>query len=125
MEYRKILLPDNLSPEATRYIKKVIDALKSNDNLNTVDEGAIFILASSYNQYIEATSRVNNEGLTVVGRGDTLVAHPCVRIAKDNKSVCLSIMQQFGLTLKARKKLDSVDTNEPDSPLSEFMKILS
>lgn len=122
MEYRKILLPDNLSAEAERYIKKVIDWLKSNDKLNAVDEGALRILVDSYDQYIKAMEHVNSVGLTVPGSRNTIVANPAVRIAKDAKSTCLSLMTEIGLTLKSRTKLTSLDTEAEDSPLSELVK---
>lgn len=122
MEYKKILLPKELSEEADRYIKKVIDWLKKTEKLNVIDEGSIYILADSYNQYIKATERVNIEGMTVAGSRNTIVAHPCVRIAKDAKATCLSIMTEMGLTLKSRSKISALDTDNEDSPLSEFMK---
>lgn len=122
MEYKKILLPDNLSEEAERYIKKVIDWLKKSEKLNTVDEGALRILVDSYDQYIKAMEHVNRVGLTVAGSRNTIVANPCVRIAKDAKSTCLSLMTELGLTIKSRSKLSSLDDDEEDSPLCEFMK---
>ena len=121
MEYKKILLPDNLSKETERYIKKVIDNLKKLDKLNAIDEGVLYLLADSHNQYIMATDRINKEGLTVNGSRNTIVAHPCVRIAKDNKAICLSIMNEMGLTLKSRSKLNVIDTETEQSPLSNFL----
>ena len=122
MEYKKILLPDNLTLQADRYIKKIIDFLKKNDKLNVIDEGAIYILADSYDQYINATERVKQEGMTVPGSRNTIVAHPAVRIAKDAKSVCLSIMTEMGLTLKSRSKISNLDQETEESPLQELMK---
>lgn len=119
-EYKKILLPDNLCKEADRYIKKVIDWLKKTDKLNVIDEGSIFILADSYNQYIKASKNVDEIGLVVPGSRNTVVANPCVRIAKDNKSVCLSIMQEMGLTLKSRNKLSGLEAETEKSPLQNF-----
>lgn len=122
MEYKKILLPDNLSSEAERYIKKVIDWLKSNDKLTAVDEGALRILADSYDQYIKAMEHVNRVGLTVAGSRNTIVANPAVRIAKDAKATCLSLMVEIGLTLKSRSKLTTLNQDTEESPLAEFMK---
>lgn len=122
MEYKKILLPDDLSPQTDRYIKKIIDFLKKSDKLNVIDEGAIYILADSYDQYIRATERVKIEGMTVPGSRNTIVCHPAVRIAKDAKSVCLSIMTEMGLTLKSRSKISNLDQDTEESPLQELMK---
>ena len=121
MEYKKILLPDNLSKETERYIKRVIDSLKKTDKLNVIDEGILYILADSHNQYIKATEKINEEGLTIEGSRNTIVVHPCVRIAKDNKSICLSIMNEMGLTIKSRTKMNVIETETEKSPLESFL----
>lgn len=120
MEYKKILLPDKLCKEAERYIKKVIDALKAADKLNVVDEGAIYILASSYHQYIKATEIVDDQGLIVPGAKNSVVPNPAIRIAKDNKTVCLNIMAQMGLTLKSRTKMNVMESADDKTPLEKF-----
>ena len=122
MEYKKILLPDNLSNETERYIKKVIDSLKKTDKLNAIDEGILYILAESHNQYIKATETVNKEGMTIPGSRNTIVVHPCVRIAKDNKATCLSIMTEMGLTIKSRSKMNVLESDTEESPLTQFLK---
>ncbi len=121
MEYKRILLPDNLSSETDRYIKKVIDSLKKSDKLNVIDEGVLYILADSHNQYIRATETINKEGMTIPGSRNSIVVHPCVRIAKDNKAVCLSIMTEMGLTIKSRSKMNVMEA-ETESPLANFLK---
>lgn len=124
MEYKKILLPDDLTIEAERFIKKVIDWLKKSDKLNTIDEGALRILTDSYDQYIRATERVREEGMTVPGSRSSLIPHPCVKIAKDSKSTCISLMTEIGLTLKSRSKISNLDQDTEESPLQELMKNL-
>ncbi len=121
-EYKKILLPDHLCPEAERYIHKVIDYLKKSDKLNAIDEGAAHLLASSYDQYIKANQLINEQGLVVPGAKNSIIPHPAVRIAKDAKSMCINIMTAMGLTLKSRTKLNAIDPDSEDSPLVEFMK---
>lgn len=121
MEYKKILLPDNLSSETERYIKKVIDSLKKSDKLNVIDEGILYILADSHNQYIRATETINKDGMTIEGSRNTIVVHPCVRIAKDNKAICLSIMNEMGLTIKSRSKMNVLDADSEKSPLESFL----
>lgn len=119
--YKKIVLPDNLSEEAENYIKKVIDYLKKNDKLSEIDAGALYILADSYNTYLKASKTIDKEGMTVEGSRGTRVVHPCVRISKDNRTLCLQIMESMGMTLKSRAKMNAND-NEEDSPLTQFLK---
>ena len=85
-----------------------------------IDEAAIYILADSYNQYLKATDNVNTVGLTVPGARNSVVANPCVRIAKDNKATCLSIMQEMGLTLKSRNKMNVLENETEKTPLQNF-----
>lgn len=122
MTYKKITLPDNLHQTALMYIKSVIDFLKKNDKLNEVDFGSLYILADSYSQYLKASERVDVEGMTVPGSRSSLIPHPCIKIAKDSKSTCITLMSDMGLTLKSRSKISALDTDNEDSPLSEFMK---
>lgn len=119
-EYRKILLPDNLSAETDRYIKKVIDSLKKAEKLNVIDEGVLYILAESHDQYIKATETIKREGMTIAGSRNTIVVHPCVRIAKDNKATILNIMTEMGLTIKSRSKMNVLESESEKSPLENF-----
>lgn len=123
--YKGVLIPDNLCDKAERYIKKAIDYLKKSDKLTSTDEAAIMILADSYNQYLRATEIVNEEGMTIPGSRGTTVVHPLVRVSKDSKAQCIAVMQELGLTLKARKNLEEkVKQNENEieekSPLENF-----
>ena len=123
MNYKKITLPDNLHPIAEKYIKAVINFLISNEKLNAVDLGSIYILADSYSQYLKASERVEAEGMTVPGSRSSLIPHPCIKIAKDAKSVCLNVMAEMGLTLKSRSKLTNMDGEDKEtSPLNDFIK---
>ena len=122
MEYKKILLPDGLCETAEKYIKTVIDYLKKNDKLNAIDVGTLHLLATSYDQYLKANELIAKDGLVVPGAKNSIIPHPAVRIAKDAKSMALNLMSQMGLTLKSRTKLNQIDPDQEDSPLTELMK---
>ncbi len=122
MIYKKVNLPDDLSDITLEYIKSVIDYLKKNDKLNTVDNGTIHLLATSYDQYLKATELVNEQGLVIPGAKNSVIPHPGIRIAKDAKSMCLNLMTAMGLTLKSRTKLNQIDPDTEDTPLTELMK---
>ncbi len=122
MIYKKVNLPDDLSDLTLEYIKSVIDYLKKNDKLNTVDNGTIHLLATSYDQYLKATELVNEQGLVIPGAKNSVIPHPGIRIAKDAKSMCLNLMTAMGLTLKSRTKLNQIDPDTEDTPLTELMK---
>ncbi len=121
MTYKKISLPDYLSEQAENYIKRVIDFLKKQDKLNEIDNGILWILADSYHQILVATDDVNKHGLTIEGSRNSRVVNPAVRISKDNRSLCLSIMEQMGMTLKSRAKMNVMDSDNEKSPLENFL----
>ena len=115
-------MPDGLCETAEKYIKTVIDYLKKNDKLNAIDVGTLHLLATSYDQYLKANELIAKDGLVVPGAKNSIIPHPAVRIAKDAKSMALNLMSQMGLTLKSRTKLNQIDPDQEDSPLTELMK---
>lgn len=118
----KITLPDNLTEEAEKYIQTVITNLKKQGKIDSVDSGAIYMLADNYNTYIIASKTLREEGLTVTSNQGNISPHPCVKISKDSQTLCLDIMKDFGLTLKSRKSLKVVESEEEESPLTQFIK---
>lgn len=119
----KVNLPPNLTKEARAYINTVISNLKKCDKLDSVDAGALYMLADSYDNYIIASKTIKEEGQTTTSVQGNVIVHPCVKIMKDNQKICLEIMQDFGLTLKSRSKLNVIEgAEEPDSALDAFIK---
>lgn len=82
MAKQRIILPQNLEVETTEYINSVLAYLKKNDKFNIIDNGALYMLADSYNTYIKASKQLAEEGLTVTSDRGNIAQHPVYGIMK-------------------------------------------
>lgn len=121
MAKKKITLPDNLSDEAKEFIDNVISTLMKQDKLESVDAGALYMLAVNYEKFLRCEEMLEREGYIIVGQRNT-TPHPAIRISKDCQNLILDIMKQFGLTLKSRTNLKVVDGGEDDTLLNTYLK---
>ena len=51
----KFVMPDNLSDETQKFIKDVVKELNARKAIQNIDLGAIRMLATSYEMYMQAT----------------------------------------------------------------------
>ena len=58
----KFVMPDNLSDETQKFIKDVVKELNARKAIQNIDLGAIRMLATSYEKYMQATDIVLKEG---------------------------------------------------------------
>lgn len=115
-------MPDTVSEETKRFMRNVIRELRDNMTLEIIDAGALNMLMTSYEMYLQATEKLLSEGGTLINfRGDQ-VPNPNQTIATKNYNQVLAIMKEYGLTVKARKNLKmNIEVTE-NSPLEEFIK---
>ena len=115
----KFVMPDNLSDETQKFIKDVVKELNAIQN---IDLGAIRMLATSYEMYMQATDILLKEGPVIEIKYEK-AANPAQNIATKNYAQVMKIMTEYGLTIKSRgniKAMKSEDKN--DSPLDQFLK---
>lgn len=121
IEYK---VPSDVCKEAKAYMKDVLEKLEDSGVLENVDVAALDMLARNYSMFINASKQLEKEGVTIENRQGNIVKHPAVTIAKDAQVQAVKIMQEFGLTAKARTKLPKLEKKEEeDSPLEQFVKI--
>lgn len=106
--------PTDIEKEAKKYIEDVLKDLDENNVLKDTDSAAITMLARNYSMFIKASKQLEKDGLTVTSDRGNITPHPCIRIAKDAQVQAVKIMQEFGLTAKARTKLPQLDKEEDD-----------
>ncbi|MCD7711405.1 MAG: phage terminase small subunit P27 family [Firmicutes bacterium] len=116
-------IPSDICKEAKDYVKDVLQRLEESGVLENVDTAALDMLARNYSMFIGASKQIEREGATITNVQGNIVKHPAVTIAKDAQVQVVKIMQEFGLTAKARTKLPKLDKKEEeDSPLETFVK---
>jgi P27 family predicted phage terminase small subunit len=106
-----------LCKEASDFIKKVIEL---NDNVGDLDVAAITMLANNYDTYIQASKQVKQEGCIYINNQGNPHPNPAVKIANEAQKLCMAILTEYGLTLKSRSKLKSIDDVD-DSPLKDLL----
>lgn len=123
MTEEQIKIPKDVCAKAKVYIKEVIDTLREKGQLQQIDSAAIYMLAQDYNTFIKAQEILRNEGLTVRSDRGNIAPHPLIKIAKDAQTQAVRLMQEFGLTTKARTKITKKDIeDDEESPLDVFIK---
>lgn len=123
MTEEQIKIPKDICAKAKVYIKEVIDTLREKGQLQQIDSAAIYMLAQDYDIFIKAQERLRNEGLTVRSDRGNIAPHPLIKIAKDAQTQAVRLMQEFGLTTKARTKITKKDIeDDEESPLDVFIK---
>lgn len=116
-------IPSDICKEAKDYMKNVLQRLEESGVLENVDTAALDMLARNYSMFIAASKQIEREGATITNVQGNIVKHPAVTIAKDAQVQAVKIMQEFGLTAKARTRLPKLDKKEEeDSPLEQFVK---
>lgn len=116
-------IPSDICKEAKDYMKDVLQRLEESGVLENVDTAALDMLARNYSMFIAASKQIEREGATITNVQGNIVKHPAVTIAKDAQVQAVKIMQEFGLTAKARTKLPKLEKKEEeDSPLEQFVK---
>ena len=116
-------IPSDICKEANYYMKDVLLRLEESGVLENVDTAALDMLARNYSMFIAASKQIEREGATITNVQGNIVKHPAVTIAKDAQVQAVKIMQEFGLTAKARTRLPKLDKKEEeDSPLEQFVK---
>lgn len=119
----EIKIPKDICNKAKDYIKEVINTLKEKGQLQKIDSAAIYMLAQDYNTFITAQEILRKEGYTVRSDRGNIAPHPLIKIAKDAQTQAVRLMQEFGLTTKARTKITKKDTgDDEESPLDVFIK---
>lgn len=118
----KFKVPADIEPEAKTYMREVLAHLEEVDLLSSVDNAALMMLARNYSMFIKANKELETTGLTVTTKkGEE--AHPLVKVARDAQVQAVKIMTEFGLTAKARTKLEkAAPPKESDSDFEVFLK---
>ena len=112
----KFVMPDNLSDETQKFIKDVVKELNARKAIQNIDLGAIRMLATSYEMYMQATDILLKEGPVIEIKYEK-AANPAQNIATKNYAQVMKIMTEYGLTIKSRgniKAMKSEDKNDAD-----------
>lgn len=118
----KFKMPIGLSEETEDFMKDVVKELNKRKAIQTIDLGALRMLATSYEMYLQATQIMLQEGPIVMIKYEK-AANPAQNIATKNYAQVMKIMTEYGLTVKSRSTISSMKTSDTESsPLDAFLK---
>lgn len=113
--------PEGIHPKAKKYLKEVVKVLNARSALDSIDVGALDLLATSYSMYMKASEELMHQDLTVK-TSQGVGKNPLIGIAKDALNQSVLIMKEFGLTVKSRSNLKPAQAEEEESALERFVK---
>ena len=116
IEYK---MATGLTRRTREFMTSVLDRVQG---LESIDYGALTMLEYNYEQFIRQSDILKDEDLVITNRQGNLVSNPRVKIVKDAQIQCLSILKEFGLTLKSRTSVKAKTKETEESPLEEFIK---
>lgn len=116
MEYK---LSTGLTRRTRDFMTSVIESV---EGIEDIDNGALSMLEYNYELFIRKSDILKDEDLVIRNAQTNLVANPRVKIIKDAQMQCLSILKEFGLTLKSRTTVKTKTRDSEDSPLESFIK---
>ncbi len=116
-------IPSDINKEAKEYMFFVLNKLNESGVLEDVDTASLYMLASNYSTFINASKQVEKDGMMIENNKGNLIAHPMIKVAKDAQTMAMKVMAEFGLTAKARTKLPKMDKQEEElNPFEMFIK---
>lgn len=118
----KFKMPEKLSEETQDFMRDVVKELNKRKAIQAIDLGALRMLATSYEMYLQATEIMLSDGPVVMIKYEK-AANPAQNIATKNYAQVMKIMTEYGLTVKSRSTISTMKTADTDSsPLDSFIK---
>lgn len=118
----KFIMPEHLSSETQKFMKDVVKELNARKAIQNIDIGALRMLATSYEMYLQATKLLLEEGPVIMIKYEK-AANPAQNIATKNYAQVMKIMTEYGLTIKSRGTIKAMKSdNDEESPLEEFIR---
>lgn len=117
----KFNMPQGLSEETQKFMKDVVKELNARKAISNIDLGALRMLATSYEMYLQSSSLLLAQGPVVIVKGDQAM-NPAQNAATKSYSQVMKIMTEYGLTIKSRGNIKAMaDEKEDNSPLDAFI----
>ncbi|MDR1883002.1 MAG: P27 family phage terminase small subunit [Prevotella sp.] len=117
----KFIIPKGLSDETEKFMNDVISELNERGVIEDIDLGAMRMLATSYEMYKRATELLLRDGPVVVVNFARVV-NPAQASATKNYAQVIKIMTEYGLTIKSRAHISSMNVEKSDTPLDNYFK---
>ena len=108
--------PEWLSEDAKKIWKRTTAQLKSMGILYEADIDIIVAYCNAVVNYQKASLIVDQSGVLIKGRRDSVVTNPAVRVQRDAATLIRMLASELGLTPSARSRI-SLESNDADDIL--------
>jgi P27 family predicted phage terminase small subunit len=118
----KFYMSESLSEETQDFMRDVMKELNARKVIKNIDLGAMRMLATSYEMYLQSTEILLNEGPIIQVKYEK-VMNPAQNVATKNYAQVIKIMTEYGLTVKSRQAIKTMKPEESNSsPLESYFK---
>lgn len=108
------------------YMAQAISFLEMSGKLRPVDYAAMGLLAYHLDTLIAASRELAEKGVLLTSSKGNIRKNPAVDVANGATRQAMEIMQNYGLTALARKRLERGEVKEEElSPLDQYFKDLA
>jgi P27 family predicted phage terminase small subunit len=118
----KLHIQECLSEETKIFMRDVMRELNSRKSIKNIDLGAMRMLATSYEMYVQATNILLKEGCIVQIKYERAM-NPAQNVATKNYAQVIKIMTEYGLTLKSRQSIKELRSGDENAtPIDEYLR---
>jgi len=96
----------HLSKDAKFFWRKVGPLLAELGLITELDGPAFEFMSHHYGMVVQAATRLERDGLTIIGAMGGKVKHPAAQILKENSTAFRMFATEFGLTPSSRSRLE-------------------
>lgn len=122
-EQLETAVPEWLKPEAAAEYRRVVAEAAKINLLDNLDMSTLAIYANAYATYVEAVTRMREEGLTITGARGAETPSPYMAIADKCAGQIFRCSTKLGLATTDRLKL-IVPTQAEEREENKFLKFL-
>lgn len=119
----KFQMPSYITREEVKIVVEAIVAqVKEERELVATDLPNFHRLASSYNTYLDAESKIFSAGATQTNAKGDVVKHPAVNISREAWNEFLRILRELGITPKSKSQMGSHKPQKkgPEEPITQL-----
>jgi len=108
------VLPANAKEYTKEFISIAVGKLLHLKVLDDSDIGAIRMLSVNYEMYVQASNQLIKFGPLIEGKHGEITVNPANKLVKDYGSQIFVLLKEFGLTVKSRDMIGSMNPEVED-----------
>lgn len=109
--------------DARKLIGNLVKELNEKGSLTEFDIALLHRMSTAYDMYLTCVDVLNEKGMTMLNIKGETVKRPEANLLRENWSQFLELAKEFGLTVKSKNSLKSMQGYDNEkSPLEEYLE---